>query len=98
DHVYAAIHQDGKCGAYYVKRFVFDDIPLGKSVSFINEEPGSKLILLSNNPELVVQIDQLKGKSQTPETIEQPLNDLIDVKKIKAQRNRLSFHKVQTLQ
>src|SRR5690606_33598360 len=98
DHVYAAIHQDGKSGAYYVKRFVFDDIPLGKRVSFINEEPGSKLILLTNNPEPVVQIDQLKGKSQTPETIEQPLNDLIDVKKIKAQGNRLSFHNVQKVQ
>lgn len=98
DHVYAAIHQDGKSGAYYVKRFVFDDIPLGKRVSFINEEPGSKLILLTNNPEPVVQIDQLKGKSQTPETIEQPLNDLIDVKKIRAQGNRLSFHNVQKVQ
>lgn len=98
DHVYAAIHQDGKSGAYYVKRFVFDDIPLGKRVSFINEEPGSKLILLTNNPEPVVQIDQLKGKSQTPETVEQPLNDLIDVKKIRAQGNRLSFHNVQKVQ
>lgn len=98
DYVYAAIHQDGKSGAYYVKRFVFDDIPLGKRVSFINEEPGSKLILLTNNPEPVVQIDQLKGKSQTPETVEQPLNDLIDVKKIRAQGNRLSFHNVQKVQ
>lgn len=98
DHVYAAIHQDGKSGAYYVKRFVFDDIPLGRRVSFINEEPGSKLILLTNNPEPVVQIDQLKGKSQTPETVEQPLNDLIDVKKIRAQGNRLSFHNVQKVQ
>lgn len=95
EHVYAAVHQDGKTGTYYVKRFVFDDIPLGRRVSFINEEPGSKLILLTNNPEPLVQIDQLKGKSQTPETLEQPLNDLIDVKRIRAQGNRLSFHNVQ---
>src|SRR5690606_13898451 len=95
DHVYTAIHQDGKSGAYYVKRFVFDDIPLGKRVSIINEEPGSKLILLTNNPNPVVNIKQLKGKSQIEEVIDQPLNELIDVKKIKAQGNRLSFHNVQ---
>lgn len=95
EHVYAAVHQDGKSGTYYVKRFSFDDIPLGKRVSFINEEPGSKLVLLTNNPDPMVTIDQLKGKTQTPETVEQPLNELIDVKKIRAQGNRLSFHNVQ---
>lgn len=95
EHVYTAIHQDGKSGAYYVKRFVFEDTSIGKRISFINEEPGSKLILLTNNLDPVVKIDQLKGKSQTPETIEQRTNELIDIKKIKAQGNRLSFHNVQ---
>ncbi|MFD2555788.1 DNA gyrase/topoisomerase IV subunit A [Sphingobacterium tabacisoli] len=95
NHVYTAVHKDGKSEAYYVKRFLFDDIQIGKRVSFINEEPGSKLILLTNNPDPVVRIDQLKGKSQLAETIEQSLNELIDVKKIKAQGNRLSFHNVQ---
>lgn len=98
EHVYAAIHRDGKTGAYYVKRFVFDDIPLGKRVKFINEEAGSKLILLTNNPEPVVKIRQLKGKSQVEEILEQPLNEIIDVKKIKAQGNRLSFHNVQEVE
>ncbi len=95
EHIYAAVHQDGKTATFYVKRFAFDDIPLGRRVSFINEEPGSKLILLTNSLEPIVKIDQLKGKSQTPEIVEQPLNELIDVKKIKAQGNRLSFHSVQ---
>ena len=97
-HVYTAIHQDGKSQAYYVKRFVFDDIPLGKRVSIINDEPGSKLILLTNNTNPIVKIKQLKGKSQLEETIDQPLNELIDVKKLKAQGNRLSFHNVQSVQ
>lgn len=97
EHVYTAIHQDGKSGAYYVKRFVFDDIQIGKRVSLINEEPGSKLIFLTNNPNPIVKIKQLKGKSQVEEVIEQPLNELIDVKKIKAQGNRLSFHNVQSV-
>lgn len=95
DHVYTAIHKDGKTSTFYVKRFVFDDIQIGKRVSFINEEPGSKLILLTNNPNPVVKINLLKGKSQTAETMEQPTNELIDIKKIKAQGNRLSFHNVQ---
>lgn len=97
EHVYTAIHQDGKSGAYYVKRFVFDDIQIGKRVSLINEEPGSKLILLTNNLNPVVKIKQLKGKSQVEEIIDQPLNELIDIKKIKAQGNRLSFHNVQSI-
>ncbi|TYP96672.1 topoisomerase-4 subunit A [Sphingobacterium allocomposti] len=93
-HVYTAIHQDGKSGTYYVKRFVFEDQPIGKRVSFINDSPGSKLILLTNGQEPVVRIDLLKGKTQTPETIDQPLNEIIDVKGLKAQGNRLSFHTV----
>lgn len=95
NHVYTAVHQDGKSGAYYVKRFVFDDIPLGKRLSIINDEPGSKLILLTNNLNPIVKIKQLKGKSQVEEIVDQPLKELIDVKKIKAQGNRLSFHNVQ---
>lgn len=95
NHVYTAIHQDGKTSAFYVKRFAFDDIQIGKRITFINDEPGSKLILLTNNLSPVVKINQLKGKSQVLETIQQETNELIDIKKIKAQGNRLSFHNVQ---
>ncbi|MGB3064979.1 DNA gyrase/topoisomerase IV subunit A [Sphingobacterium thalpophilum] len=97
EHVYTAVHQDGKSGTYYVKRFKFDEQPIGKRISFINEEPGSKLVLLSNAAEPVVQLDILKGKSQTEETLEQPLTEIIDIKGMKAQGNRLSFHTVKTV-
>lgn len=93
-HVYTAVHQDGKSGTFYVKRFKFEDQPIGKRVSFINEGPGSKLIILTNGTEPVVRINILKGKSQTPETLEQSLNEFIDVKGMRAQGNRLSFHTV----
>lgn len=92
--IYAAIHKDGKTGTFYVKRFTFDDLPVGKRVSFINDEPGSKLILLTNADEPLVRLEIRKGKSQTEETLDQPLNELIDVKGMKAQGNRLSFHVV----
>lgn len=91
--VYSAIHQDRKTGTYYVKRFVFDDLPTGKRSRFIPED--SKLILLTNHSDPVVGVDILKGKSQTHEYLDQPLSEIVDVKGIKAQGNRLSFHTVQ---
>src|SRR5690606_20522454 len=94
EQVYTAIHQDGKSGTYYVKRFKFDDQPIGKRVLFMNDTPGSKLMLLTNAEEPIVRLDILKGKTQTPETLDQPLNEIIDVKGMKAQGNRLSFHTV----
>ncbi|TJZ52421.1 DNA gyrase/topoisomerase IV subunit A [Sphingobacterium olei] len=97
DHIYTAIHQDGKSGTFYVKRFKFDDIPSGKRISFIIDDPKSKLILLTNNTSAVVKLDILKGKTQTPETLEQPLNEIIDLKGMKAQGNRLSFHTVKEI-
>ncbi len=94
EHVYTAVHQDGKSGTYYVKRFKFDDQPIGKRISFINEAPGSKLTVLTNGTEPVARVNLLKGKTQTPETLEQPLNEIIDIKGMRAQGNRLSFHTV----
>ncbi|MGO1595790.1 MAG: DNA gyrase/topoisomerase IV subunit A [Sphingobacterium sp.] len=95
DHIYTAIHQDRKTGTHYVKRFMFDDAPVGKRVKFISED--SKLILLTNGTAPVIGLDILKGKSQTHEHLDQPLNDIVDVKGVKAQGNRLSFHTVQKL-
>jgi len=52
------------------------------------------LTLLTNGENPIVRLDLLKGKSQTPETMAQVLNEVIDVKGMKAQGNRLSFHTV----
>ncbi|MFD2597558.1 DNA gyrase/topoisomerase IV subunit A [Sphingobacterium corticis] len=97
EHIYSAIQQDGKTGTYYVKRFKFDDLPIGKRVKFINEDAGSKLVLLTNGADPMVKLNILKGKSQTPEELDQPLSEIIDVKGLKAQGNRLSFHKVEKI-
>lgn len=95
--VYTAVHVDGKSGNYLVKRFSFEHIPLGKSVSIINDEAGSKLVLLTQAKEPVIKLEILKGKSQLFETIEQPLNEIVDVKGMKAQGNRLSQHEVKKI-
>ncbi|WP_051293294.1 DNA gyrase/topoisomerase IV subunit A [Olivibacter sitiensis] len=95
--VYSAVHQDGKSKNYYVKRFVFDATPIGKVSSIINDELGSRLILLTNNPQAKVKLKVLKGKNQTEEITEEDLATLIDVKGMKAQGNRLSLHTVESV-
>ncbi|KAA8485275.1 topoisomerase-4 subunit A [Arcticibacter tournemirensis] len=98
EKVYTVIHLDGKSKNYYVKRFTFDDLAIGRQMSIINEEPGSKMILISGAAQPVVHLDLLKGKSLTPETAEINLADAIDVKGMKAQGNKLSPHEVKKIE
>jgi len=95
--VFSVIHLDGKSKNYLVKRFMFENIVLGKQVSVISEEPGSKLIMLTKTAPLV-SVVQLKGKDQVPETVELNLADLIDVKGMKAMGNRLSQSPVKSVE
>jgi len=98
EKVYSVIHLDGKSKNYFVKRFVFDDIAIGKQVSIINDEPGSKMILISGAAQPIVHLDVLKGKALIPESSEVNLADAIDVKGMKAQGNRLSLHEVKKVE
>ncbi len=98
EKVYSVVHYDGKSKNYLVKRFVFENIVIGKQTSFISEEPGSKLILISGAAQPVVKVEQLKGKAQVLELVELNLTDLIDVKGMKAMGNRLSAHPIQTVE
>ena len=94
DRIYSVVHRDGKSGLYYVKRFTFEDAAIGKRIPIINEEPGSKLVLITHASAPIVRVDVLKGKSRTPDTVEQNLAEVIDVKGMKAQGNRLTPHEV----
>lgn len=98
NHVYTAVHLDGKSGNHLVKRFLFENTPIGKSTSIINEDVGSKLVLLTNASSPVVRLDVLRGKSQNAETFEQPLSEIVDVKGMKAQGNRLSQHEIRKVE
>jgi topoisomerase-4 subunit A len=95
DLVFSCIHLDGKSKNYFIKRFTFEDLAIGKRSGFINEEPGSKMILLSSASHPVVKIESLKGKSQLFDEQDVDLAELIEVKGIKAQGNKLSAHDVQ---
>jgi len=55
------------------------------------------MVVISGASQVVVKVDQLKGATKTPETVELNLADLIDVKGMKAMGNRLSVHTVQSV-
>lgn len=95
EQVFAAVHFDGKAQNYFVKRFVFELQSVGKKTTFISEEPKSKLLFITAHAAAKILVDVLKGKTQIPETLDLALADLIDVKGIKANGNRLSTHEVQ---
>jgi topoisomerase-4 subunit A len=95
ESIYSVIHQDGKSKVYYIKRFKFEDIAIGKRIGFINEESGSKMIIITKAQHPIVKIEALKGKSQLFDESEVNLAELIDVKGMKAQGNKLSPHDVQ---
>ncbi|MDB5130749.1 MAG: gyrase subunit, partial [Mucilaginibacter sp.] len=96
--VYSVVHLDGKSKNHMVKRFVFDNVAIGKQTSIISDESGSKLILISGAAQTIVSIEQLKGKEQTPEVIEVDLSEMIDVKGMKAMGNRLSQHPIKKVE
>ncbi len=96
--VYSVVHIDGKSKNYMVKRFMFENTAIGKQTSIISDENGSKLILISGAAQPAVKVEQLKGKEQTPETIETDLSTLIDVKGMKAMGNRLSQQAVKKVE
>lgn len=97
EKVYTVVHFEGKSKNYMVKRFMFENTVIGKQTGIISDESGSKLILISGAAQAIVTVEQLKGKTLTPETAELNLADLIDVKGMKAMGNRLSAHTVQSV-
>jgi topoisomerase-4 subunit A len=97
EKIYTVVHFEGKSKNYLIKRFAFENTPPGKETSIISDENGSKLTFISGAAVPMAKIDQLKGKTQTPETIEVNLTELIDVKGMKAMGNRVSQHTIQSI-
>lgn len=94
---FAVVHYEGKAKNYYVKRFTFENIAVGKKLSLISEETGSKFVYLTGNPAAKLAVEVLKGKSQVPETLDIVLSEFIDLKGIRANGNRLSQHEVKSM-
>ncbi|MHB1179797.1 MAG: DNA gyrase/topoisomerase IV subunit A, partial [Daejeonella sp.] len=98
EKVYSVIYLEGKSGSHYLKRFVFENTSIGKKTSVINEESGSKLLLITGTPKPRVRLELLKGKSILPETIEIDLAEEIEIKGMRAMGNRLSQYKVKNIE
>jgi topoisomerase-4 subunit A len=98
EKVYSVVHIDGKSKNHLVKRFMFENTAIGKQTSIISEESGSKLVLISGAAQAIVKVELLKGKTQTPESIETDLADAVDVKGMKAMGNRLSQHPIKKVE
>ena len=90
----SAIHVDGSSKTYYVKRFQVETTSPDKKFLFINEEPGSKLVVgtIQQNP--VIELTTKKAKSKERLKEELSLVSLIDVKGWKATGNKLSSDNV----
>ncbi|WP_129716364.1 DNA gyrase/topoisomerase IV subunit A [Pedobacter sp. SYP-B3415] len=97
EEVFAVVHYDGKAKNHFIKRFTFEPVVVGKKVSIISEEPGSRMQYITFNPGATLEIDVLKGKTQIPETLTTAIAEMIDVKGMKANGNRVSAHDIQKI-
>jgi len=95
---FAVVQYEGKAKNQFVKRFVFENIAVGKKQTLISEEAGSKLICITSNPAAKLIVEVLKGKSQIEEMLEVVLSEFIDIKGIKAIGNRLTPHEVKNIE
>lgn len=84
------IHYDASSKNYYAKRFLIETTTTGKKFLFINEKPGSKLILASTaeNPEVEIKAQTAKGEKKS-DIIK--LADFIEVKGWKAIGNKITY-------
>jgi topoisomerase-4 subunit A len=90
EHVYSCVYYDGNSKNYYVKRFRIELKTEKVKTPVISEHKDSKLAIFSSATAPVVKFYFLKGKEKEKYEIEQPVNDLIDVKGWKALGNRLT--------
>lgn len=90
DLVVSCVYYHGEKQDYYVKRFNVADMATGKCESFMPPVSGTKLLILSMNPDPVVKVSFKKGKRSTPEPELVDLVDVASVKSVKALGNKLS--------
>ncbi|MEI9921852.1 MAG: DNA gyrase/topoisomerase IV subunit A [Bacteroidota bacterium] len=90
--VISAVYFDGASKQYMVKRFLVETTTPDKEFNFISEGIGSRLEFVTTKDAPEIEIEVVKGKEKTKETVN--LEDLIDVKGWKAMGNRLSQFKV----
>ena len=76
---------------------MFENIQTGRRTTFINEGAGSELYFITKARNPIIELDILKGKTQIEEKVTLNLSEIIDVKGMKAQGNRLSLHTIKSI-
>ncbi len=91
EKIFSAAYYDADQDYYYVKRFCFE--PTDKSLSFIGDNPDSRLISLTefDYPRFELRFGG-KNKERDPEIIE--VADFIGVKSFRARGKRMSTYEV----
>ncbi len=89
EKIYSVVHQDGGSKIWYVKRFQFEAGVPGRTYCFINESPGSRVGLITSEPEPEILFSK-KPKGGIREDYTLRLDQFIDVKGWKAQGNKLT--------
>lgn len=90
--VISAVYYDGESKQYFVKRFLIETTTPDKEFNLISDGIGSRLEIVTTAEAPEVEVEIVKGKEKSKETVN--LEDIIDVKGWKAMGNRLSQCKV----
>jgi topoisomerase-4 subunit A len=96
--VISAVYFDGEHSNYYVKRFRVETTSSGKKFNYLTEHPKSKLVLATTEPQAQVKVGFSREGSKTVETSVLDLEVLVDVKGWRALGNKLSQHKVKSVE
>ena len=90
EKIYSCVYFDGNSKNWYVKRFTIELKTEKVKSPIITDHKDSKLALFSAKQNPVAKFNILKGKDKEKYEVEQPLNDIMDVKGWKALGNRLT--------
>ena len=89
DIVITCVYFHGEKKDYYVKRFKMDELSVSKREDFIPRDAGTKLLILSFNPDPKVDVSFKKGKRGTPDPELIDLAEVVQPKGVKAIGNKL---------
>ena len=94
DTVVSTVYMEGETKAYYVKRFKIETSTVAKRFTFISETKGSKMLVVTANPEPLAEIKLQRDKKSDKETEKIRLHEFIDVKGWKAMGNKLNYFRI----
>ena len=91
----SAVYFDGEKKQYFVKRFLIE--PTSNKTLFISDHEKSQLEIVSTDwlPQIEVAFSKVKGKEKDNEVV--ALEEFISIKGMKAIGNRLTTHKVKSI-